>query len=106
MLFSRETAQLTVPNLPKYTYFAKTMSLSNNALLVGGDTTKAAYIFLKPEAGWQTTSTPNITLLSNDPNQQSFGSAVAMLGNILVIGDTGEGANGNQNGAAYIYELQ
>jgi hypothetical protein len=101
-----ETAQLTVPNLPNYTYFGQTMSLSNNALLVGGSQTRAAYIFLKPENGWQTTSTPNITLLSNDPNQESFGDAVAMLGNILVIGDTDEGANDNQNGAAYIYELQ
>ena len=101
-----ETAQLTVPNLPNYTYFGYTMSLSNNALLVGGSATHAAYIFLKPETGWQTTSTPNITLVSNDPNQESFGDAVAMLGNILVIGDTDEGANDNRNGAAYIYELQ
>jgi hypothetical protein len=100
-----ETAQLTVPNLPNYSYFGQTMALSNNALLVGGST-QAAYIFLKPEGGWQTTSTPNVTLLSNDPNQHTFGDAVAMLGNILVIGDTDEGANDNQNGAAYIYELQ
>jgi hypothetical protein len=101
-----ETAQLTAPNLPNYTYFGQTMALSSNALLVGGDQTHAAYIFLKPTSGWQTTSTPNNTLLSNDPNQQDFGDAVAMLGNILVIGDTGEGADGNQNGAAYIYQLQ
>jgi len=101
-----ETAQLTVASLPNYTYFGRTMSLSNNAVLIGGNATNAAYIFLRPGTGWQTTSTPNITLLSNDPNQQSFGDAVAMLGNILVIGDLGEGANYNQNGAAYIYELQ
>lgn len=82
------------------------MALSSSALLVGGGATRAAYIFLKPRSGWQTTSTPNNTLLSNDPNQQDFGDAVAMLGSILVIGDTGEGADGNQNGAAYIYELQ
>jgi hypothetical protein len=92
--------------LPNYTYFGQTMALSSSALLVGGGATRAAYIFLKPTSGWQTTSTPNNTLLSNDPNQQDFGDAVAMLGSILVIGDTGEGADGNQNGAAYIYELQ
>lgn len=101
-----ETAQITIPNLPNYTYFGNTMSLSNNALLVGGSSTQAAYIFLKPENGWQTTSTPNFTLLSNDPNQQDFGDAVGMLGNILVVADTGAGPNDNQDGAAYIYELQ
>jgi len=101
-----ETAQLTVPNLLNYTYFGYTMSLSNNALLIGGSQTKAAYIFLKSGSGWQTTSTPNITLVSNDPYQGTFGDAVAMQGNILVIGDLNEGASNNQNGAAYIYELQ
>ncbi len=101
-----ETAHITIPNLPNYTYFGQTMSLSNDALLVGGGSTSAAYIFLKPESGWQTTSTPNFTLLSSDPYQQSFGDAVSMLGNILVVGDTGAGANQDQFGAAYIYELQ
>ncbi len=73
---------------------------------VGGENTYGAYIFLKPESGWQTTSTPNITLVSNDPYQGTFGDAVAMQGNILVIGDLNEGASNNQNGAAYIYQAQ
>jgi hypothetical protein len=101
-----ETAQITVPVIPTYAYFGQTLALSGNSLLVGGENTHAAYIFLKPETGWQTTSTPNITLVSNDPYQGTFGDAVAMQGNILVIGDLNEGASDNQNGAAYIYELQ
>jgi hypothetical protein len=101
-----ETAQLTVPTISSYPYSGQALALSGNAVLVGGESTQAAYIFLKPAGGWQTSSSPNITLLSNDPNQVSFGDAVAMQGNTIVIGDEFEGAENNQNGAAYIYQLQ
>ena len=101
-----ETAQFTVPSLGSYSFFGSSMALSGKALLIGGRAVSAAYMFLEPATGWQTTSTPNITLLSTDPNQQAFGDAVAMQGSVIVIGDLDDGAQNNQNGAAYIYQVQ
>jgi hypothetical protein len=103
---ANETAQFTVPNLGTYSYFGSTMAMSGKALLIGGRGTLAAYMFLAPAGGWQSTSTPNITLLSTDPYQSNFGDSVAMQGSVIVIGDEFEGAQNNQNGAAYIYQVQ
>jgi hypothetical protein len=72
--------------------------------LVGSQYNSAAYLYLEPAGGWQTTSHPNTTILSTDPYQEQFGYSVAMMGKTIAIGDPGEDAvNG---GAAYVLQMQ
>ena len=100
-----ETAQITAAaSTSTGLEFGYSIAKSGNALLVGG--APAAYVYFEPTGGWQTTSAPNVTLVSTDPYQMNFGGGVAMQGPTMVIGDPLEGANYNYNGAAYIYELQ
>ena len=101
-----ETAQFTAPNVSSYVFFGAAIAKSGKALLIGGLYTSAAYVYLQPATGWQSTGNPNITLLSTDPYQQAFGDAVAMQGSTIIIGDALEGAQSNQNGAAYMYQAQ
>src|SRR6266498_1908648 len=88
-----ETAQFSAPNLSSSAWFGSTISISGKSLLIGGSSTSAAYLFQQPTGGWQSTSTPDATILSTDPNQQSFGNAVAIAGSTLVVGDSHAGAD-------------
>lgn len=101
-----ETAQFSIPSLPNNAGFGSTIALGGKSLLVGGTYTLAAYLFIEPSGGWQSSTQPNQTIVSNDPNQVAFGDAVSLLGNTIVVGDWMEGANYNQNGAAYVYQLK
>jgi hypothetical protein len=84
--------------------FGYSLAKSGKALLIGG--APDAYVYFQPSGGWQTTSQPNVTLVSTDPYAEDFGGGIAMQGLTMVIGDPLEGANYNYNGAAYIYEAQ
>jgi len=100
-----ETAQITAASSTSTGLeFGYSIAKSGKALLVGG--APAAYVYFEPAGGWQTTSQPNVTLVSTDPYQMNFGGAVAMQGPTMVIGDPLEGQNYNYNGAAYIYQAQ
>jgi hypothetical protein len=100
-----ETAQITAASSTSTgIQFGYSIAKSGNALLIGGD--PDAYVYFQPSGGWQTTSQPNITLVSTDPYAEDFGGGVAMQGPTMVIGDPLEGANYNYNGAAYIFEAQ
>jgi hypothetical protein len=101
-----ETARLTAPNLASGVAFGWSLGLLEKVITVGGFSTSAAYVYVEPAGGWQTTSQPTMTLLSSDPFQQRFGAAVAISGSTIVVGDPAEGANSNNNGAAYVFQTQ
>ena len=101
-----ETARLTAPNLPGGVAFGWSLGLIEKVITVGGFSTSAAYVYVEPAGGWQTTSQPTTTLLSSDPYQKRFGAAVAISGSTIVVGDPAEGANDNNNGAAYVFQTQ
>jgi hypothetical protein len=62
----------------------------------------AAYVFVKPPNGWQSTM-ETATLLPSDPEQASgFGTSVAAYGPTVVVGAVYAGAT--MAGAAYVYQ--
>jgi hypothetical protein len=99
-----ETAQLNSPT-PGNNSFGWALSLSGKAILVGASSTSAAYLYLEPPSGWQTTSQPLYTILSTDPYQEFFGDSVAILNGTILIGDIGAGAT-SHTGDAFIYQMQ
>ena len=101
-----ETAQLSAPNLGNFSFFGWDVAISGKAVLIGGLYTSAAYLYLEPAGGWQTTSQPNVTLLSSDLYQVHFGDSVAILGKTILVGDPSAGANSSSTGDAFIYQVQ
>jgi hypothetical protein len=62
---------------------AVTAQYSNVAAASGG----AAYVFLKPAGGWQSTSTPNAVLTASDAAVDvAWGNSAAISGNTVVVG--------------------
>ncbi len=102
-----ETAQLSAPNLSTSAEFGSSMSISGKNLLIGGAGTSAAYLYIEPAEGWKTTSQPDVTLLSTDPNQTNFGDFVSITGATLVVADARAGINGTGDtiGEAFVYAL-
>jgi hypothetical protein len=98
-----ETAQFSAPNLGSFANFGSSISISGKYLLIGGAYTSAAYLYVEPSEGWQTTSQPNDTLLSTDPNQMNFGDFVAIAGGTLIVADATGGADGD--GEAFVYAV-
>jgi len=101
-----ETAQLTAPNLASTAAFGWTIAKSGSAVLVGGQYTSAAYLYLEPASGWLTTAQPNATIVSTDPYQSNFGYSVAILGKTIAVGDPTESAINLNGGAAYVFQMQ
>lgn len=100
-----ETAQFPAPDGIGF-LFGWTFSISGKNLLIGGLYSGAAYLYVRPSGGWQTTSQPNVTLVSSDPDQQNFGDSVAIVGGTLVVADENAGADNSRHGAAYVYNIQ
>lgn len=61
----------------------------------------AAFVYVKPEGGWQTTSTPTAILSGSDESEGwELGTSVAISGGTILVG--APGAN-SQAGEAYVY---
>ncbi len=94
-----ETARVTAVN--EGSYFAYSLSLRNNWLVIGSandPSNSAVFAYLKPSTGWETTSTPNAR--RTVPVGYGFGFSVAMGSGVLVAGSIGENS---LQGAAYIF---
>ena len=65
--------------------------LLRNTVLVRGPFQSPVDVYVNPTDGWQSTSHPNASLRSSDPNQQTFGWAVAISGTAMVVGDPWQG---------------
>jgi FG-GAP repeat len=104
-----ETAQLQGV-LGGYPYFASSVAVSGNRIVVGeagGDLAHsfqgACYIFTKPTTGWRTTTKYNAVLRASDDtgNEDGFGWSVAMSGGRILIGT--DKFFYQQAGAAYVF---
>jgi hypothetical protein len=100
-----ETAQFSAPNLGTFANFGSSISISGKHLLIGGANTSAAYFYVEPAGGWKTTSEPDVTLVSTDPNQSNFGDFVAIAAATLVVADARAGINGTGDtiGEVFVY---
>ncbi len=91
-------------------YFGSAVALSGTRVLVGAklddlgaNDAGSAYVY---EVSSGTPSVPIATLNSpgTTPSGQ-FGSSIAMSGNLLVVGASGDDADGSNAGAAFVYDL-
>lgn len=105
-----QTAKLTASDAMVDDYFGHSVSISGNTAIVGtgdfnfGSHARAAYVFEKPTGGWiSMTETAKLTasdLVSDD----SFGEAVSISGNTVIIGAMFDDDAAYQSGSAYIFE--
>jgi hypothetical protein len=106
-----QTAELTAANGQASDFFGFSVSISGNTVVAGApsgaNTYGAAYIYVEPENGWQTTSTFTAEIAAPDAVQgDGFGQAIAIGdgGAAIAVGapSANVGSNSGQ-GAAYAY---
>ncbi len=90
-----QTAELTVSNNTQNASFGGSVGIDGNTLVVGAygantgnlQETGAAFVFVRPPAGWSNSSTPAAELsASNAANGEDFGVQTAISGNTIVVG--------------------
>lgn len=105
---SNFNAQLSIPNSIQSGGFAQSVSLSGKAVVVGDAGTTvgtnqnqgAAFLFLEPKSGWQTTSKPTAVLTASDgAANDDLGVSVAVSGNTALAG----APKSNKPGEAYVF---
>ena len=71
--------------------FGYSVAISGNTAVIGAPSSTlgqgSGYIYVKPQSGWKTTSTPNAVLTASDAaGNDLLGSSVAILGNTVLMG--------------------
>lgn len=91
-----------------YLYFGKSLSLSDNRLVVGTEGSLVgggfAYIYSKNDSGWfeeTKLSTPH----STPSNDLTFGRVVLLTQKVLFVSSPEAKLNGTKKGSTYIYKL-
>lgn len=111
-----ETAQLTVPDAETPVLLGTSVVIRGNTVLMGAPdvsfpgfkTPGVVYLYTKPAAGWQTTSSFRTRLASTDAFLgDNFGQAIAVTGDTAVVGAIfvhwDPGFNYPGPGAAYVF---
>jgi hypothetical protein len=110
-----QTAELTVP-VGHTLLLGQAVAVEDNVILAGApddpighnNMQGAVFGYLKPPSGWVNSSTPEGSVTSSDGAAGDlFGDAIAVSGNVAVIGAPHHTVNGNGDaGAAYIFGEQ
>jgi hypothetical protein len=101
-----DSFKITVNAPSNYNYFGQSSDISGDKIIIGDEYGNAqngvAYIFRKDGDSW----VQEAKLEASDKAlDDKFGSAVAIDGNIAVVGAEGEDTGGSGAGAAYIYRF-
>jgi hypothetical protein len=105
------TAKLTASDGATLDYFGTSVAISGDTIVVGANEANvgaadqgAAYIFVRPVAGWATTSIFNAKLTAFDGAfQDRFGQSVAIDGDTVVVGAPYDDGGFVDQGSAYVY---
>jgi hypothetical protein len=105
-----QLAELTASDATDYCFLGISVAMSGDTVVVGADgeggqSQGAAYVFVKPKSGWQTTSqfTAKLTPQNQQPNAL-FGGSVSISGSVIVVGAGNETVDYKQGqGAAYVF---
>jgi hypothetical protein len=101
-----QTARLTAGDGGTENYFGASVSISGDTVVVGAEGAVfpgAAYLFVKPGAGWTNmTQTAKLTAGDGAASDQ-FGHAVGVAGNTIVVGAYGDDGD---KGSAYIMQAE
>jgi uncharacterized repeat protein (TIGR01451 family) len=109
---STYTAKLTASDGAADDFFGWSVALSGDTALVGalykdnGAFTDqgSAYVFVKPAAGWATTSTYTAKLTASDGTTDDyFGYSVALSGDTALVGVDGDDVSFTDQGSAYVF---
>jgi hypothetical protein len=103
-----ETAKLTARYGAQYDEFGNSVSIDENTAIVGavyndkhGENAGLAYIFEKPQTGWEDMiSTKEITHSDSEADDY-FGCSVEIDGDYVIVGAYGEN---NYTGSAYLFQ--
>jgi hypothetical protein len=91
------TAQLTDSTTRVLDHLGQTVAISGDAIVAGAHGNGYADVWVKPASGWLSTSTPTATLTDSAiSGNTGFGTAVAISGDTIVVGDPA-------GGFAYVY---
>jgi FG-GAP repeat protein len=94
-----ETARLSVTDLAPYDELGRAVAISGDTIVAGA--IRKVYVFTRPASGW--TSSTETRKLTAPASPVYFGSAVAIDGNTIVVGDYGQNYYGISSGLAYVY---
>ena len=104
-------AKLTASNGLAADYFGWSVSISGDNVVVGAFGTKlsgqsnsgSAYIFVKPLDGWADMTETATIEAADKAWYDTFGSAVSISGDNIVVGASRDQDNGNNSGSAYVF---
>jgi hypothetical protein len=107
-----QSAKLTASDGAAGDTLGGSVAISGDAIVVSASAAKigansfqgAAYVFVKPPGGWSGTLTENAKLTSSDgAGSDTFGSAVAISGDVIVVGAQNDNVTTLGEGSAYIF---
>ena len=100
-----ETAKLTASDAAIDDLFGLSVAISDDTIVVGvredDEATGAAYVYVRPQSGWETTTETAKLTASDGAIDDLFGNSVAVSGNTIVVGAP---KKDNYLGAAYVFE--
>jgi hypothetical protein len=98
-----QTAKLTASDPTGYCRFGFSVAISGDAVVTGAHPCVAAYIFVKPLAGWEDMN-ETARLDSSSSLYDYFGYSVAISGDVVVAGAVWDDVGANsQQGSAYVF---
>ena len=102
-----QIAKLTASDWDRYDYFGSSVAVDGDTVVVGatrdddnGNKSGSAYVFTRQSGAWSQAA--KLTA-SDGARYDYFGSSVAVDGNTVVVGATGDGDNGPDSGSAYVF---
>ncbi len=105
-----EDAKLTASDAAEYDYFAISVAISGDTVVVGSiyDTTDvnnsgSAYVFVKPDGGWSSRHEDAKLTASDAAVYDYFGTSVAIDGDTIVVGASSDEDQGDFTGSAYVF---
>lgn len=103
-----QVAQLTASNIQADHWFGRSVAISGDTIVVGASGNNGgAYIFIKPQGGWQNATEDAVLSASDAQANDQFGYSVAIFDDTIVVGarneDGGIGDPLSDAGAAYVY---
>lgn len=105
-----ETAKLTASDAAAFDRFGVSVGVNADVVVVGAYLDNngsiesgSAYVFVRPESDWVTTTETAKLTASDAATTDEFGFSVGVSGNIIVVGAYGDDDGGSESGSAYVF---
>ena len=96
-----QVAKLVPSDKQRFTRFGGSVSLAGDRAIIGSRS-GAVYVFEPDEQGaWRDIK----KLIKSKANSNNFGDSISLAGDQVLIGAGGDDENGNNSGAAYLFDL-